>query len=56
MVAMDANTRKELWKTKVADVADGETTLMAPLVAKRRVFVDLRAVNSAFAAGKRHSI
>jgi PQQ-dependent dehydrogenase (methanol/ethanol family) len=38
-VAVDANTGKELWNTKVADIGDGETTPMAPLVAKGRVFV-----------------
>src|SRR5881396_3190724 len=38
-VAVDADTGKELWKTKVADVGDGETTPMAPLIAKGRVFV-----------------
>jgi PQQ-dependent dehydrogenase (methanol/ethanol family) len=38
-VALDAETGKELWKTKVADVNKGETTPMAPLVAKNRVIV-----------------
>jgi lanthanide-dependent methanol dehydrogenase len=38
-VAVDADTGKELWKTKVADIGDGETTPMAPLVAQGRVFV-----------------
>jgi PQQ-dependent dehydrogenase (methanol/ethanol family) len=38
-VALDAKTGKELWKTKVADVNKGETTPMAPLVAKDRVIV-----------------
>jgi PQQ-dependent dehydrogenase (methanol/ethanol family) len=38
-VAVDADTGKELWKAKVADIGDGETTPMAPLVAKGRVFV-----------------
>ena len=38
-VAVDAETGKELWKTKVADIGDGETTPMAPLVAKGKVFV-----------------
>jgi PQQ-dependent dehydrogenase (methanol/ethanol family) len=38
-VAVDAETGKELWKTKVADIGEGETTPMAPLVAKGKVFV-----------------
>jgi lanthanide-dependent methanol dehydrogenase len=38
-VALDASNGKELWKTKVADVNRGETTPMAPLVAKDRVIV-----------------
>jgi lanthanide-dependent methanol dehydrogenase len=38
-VAIDAATGKELWKTKIADVAQGETTPMAPLIVKNRVLV-----------------
>ncbi|MGI8958592.1 MAG: PQQ-dependent dehydrogenase, methanol/ethanol family [Bryobacteraceae bacterium] len=38
-VAVNAETGKELWKAKVADISDGETTPMAPLVAKGKVFV-----------------
>jgi lanthanide-dependent methanol dehydrogenase len=38
-VAVDAQTGKELWKTKIADLGQGETTPMAPLIAKRKVFV-----------------
>jgi PQQ-dependent dehydrogenase (methanol/ethanol family) len=38
-VAVDAETGRELWKTKVAEIGDGETTPMAPLVAKGKVFV-----------------
>jgi len=38
-VALDAATGQEVWKTKVADVNKGETTPMAPLVAKDRVIV-----------------
>src|SRR5690242_3897174 len=38
-VAVDADTGKELWNTKVAEIGDGETTPMAPLIAKGRVFV-----------------
>jgi PQQ-dependent dehydrogenase (methanol/ethanol family) len=38
-VAVDAETGRELWKTKVADIGAGETTPMAPLVAKGKVFV-----------------
>src|SRR2546421_10232028 len=38
-VAVYAETGKELWKTKVADIGEGETTPMAPLVAKGKVYV-----------------
>jgi PQQ-dependent dehydrogenase (methanol/ethanol family) len=38
-VAVDANSGRELWKTKVADLAKGETITMAPLVVGTRVFV-----------------
>ncbi|MGH7675902.1 MAG: PQQ-dependent dehydrogenase, methanol/ethanol family [Gemmatimonadales bacterium] len=38
-VAVDAVTGRELWKTKVADLGEGETTPMAPLVVKDRVLV-----------------
>lgn len=38
-VAVDAKSGRELWKTKIADVTDGETTTMAPLVVKDRVIV-----------------
>ncbi|MBI4500031.1 MAG: PQQ-dependent dehydrogenase, methanol/ethanol family [Gemmatimonadetes bacterium] len=38
-VAVDAETGKELWKTRVADIGEGETTPMAPLIAKGKVFV-----------------
>jgi lanthanide-dependent methanol dehydrogenase len=38
-VAVDAKTGRELWKTKVADLARGETITMAPLVVGNRVFV-----------------
>ena len=38
-VAVDAETGLELWKTKVADLASGETITMAPLVIGDRVLV-----------------
>ncbi len=38
-VAVDARTGREIWNTKVADITDGETTPMAPLVVKDRVIV-----------------
>ena len=50
-VAVDADTGRELWKSKVAEIGDGETTPMAPLVAKGKVFVGPSAANSAFTAG-----
>ena len=38
-VAVDASTGQELWKTKIADMSEGETTPMAPFVVKDRVIV-----------------
>src|SRR3989475_38549 len=38
-VAIDATTGKELWNARIADVSQGETTPMAPLVVKNRVLV-----------------
>jgi PQQ-dependent dehydrogenase (methanol/ethanol family) len=38
-VAVDANSGKEVWKTKIADITQGETITMAPLVVKGKVLV-----------------
>src|SRR5881396_303522 len=38
-VAVAAATGEELWKTKIADLSQGETTPVAPLVVKHRVIV-----------------
>jgi lanthanide-dependent methanol dehydrogenase len=38
-VAVDANTGKELWKTKVGEINLGESMTMAPLIVKNKVFV-----------------
>lgn len=38
-VAVDANTGKQVWKTKVGDYTIGETTTMAPFVVRDKVFV-----------------
>ncbi|HEU4563847.1 MAG TPA: methanol/ethanol family PQQ-dependent dehydrogenase [Gemmatimonadaceae bacterium] len=38
-VAVDAATGKEVWKTKLGEINDGESITMAPLVAKGKVFV-----------------
>jgi PQQ-dependent dehydrogenase (methanol/ethanol family) len=38
-VAVDAKSGREEWVTQIADVADGETTPMAPMVVKDRVLV-----------------
>ncbi|MGE5801509.1 MAG: PQQ-binding-like beta-propeller repeat protein, partial [Gemmatimonadota bacterium] len=38
-VAVDANTGRELWKTQIADMGQGETTPMAPFIARDRVLV-----------------
>src|SRR5512142_1043862 len=39
VVAVDANSGKEVWKTKVGDINIGETMTMAPLVVKGKVLV-----------------
>ena len=39
VVALDAETGAELWKTKVGEINRGETMTMAPLVVKGRVLV-----------------
>ena len=39
VVAVDANTGKEVWKTRVGDINLGETLTMAPLVVKDKVIV-----------------
>jgi PQQ-dependent dehydrogenase (methanol/ethanol family) len=38
-VAVDAQTGKEIWKTKLGDINKGETLTMAPLVVKDKVLV-----------------
>jgi glucose dehydrogenase len=38
-VAVDAETGKEVWKTKVGDINRGESMTMAPLVVKNKVLV-----------------
>ena len=38
-VAVDANTGKELWRTKLSNVEDGTTMTMAPLVVDGKVYV-----------------
>ncbi len=38
-VAVDANTGKEVWKTKLGDINRGESMTMAPLVVKGKVIV-----------------
>lgn len=38
-VAVDAASGRQLWSTEIADPSSGETTTMAPLVAKDRVIV-----------------
>ncbi|HZT88156.1 MAG TPA: PQQ-dependent dehydrogenase, methanol/ethanol family, partial [Stellaceae bacterium] len=39
LVGLDAKTGKELWHTKLGDIATGETVTMAPLVVKGKVLV-----------------
>ena len=38
-VALDANTGKELWHTKLGDINKGETVTMAPLVVRGKVLI-----------------
>jgi lanthanide-dependent methanol dehydrogenase len=38
-IALDAATGKELWRTKLGDINNGETMTMAPLVARDKVLV-----------------
>ena len=38
-VAVDANTGKEVWKTRLGDINAGESITMAPIVAKGKVLV-----------------
>src|SRR6476661_9096250 len=38
-IAVDANTGKEVWRTKLDDVNKGSTMTMAPLVVKNKVIV-----------------
>ena len=38
-VAVDAESGKELWKTKLGDINRGETITMAPLIVKNKVLV-----------------
>src|SRR5205085_10805995 len=38
-VAVEASSGRELWSTQIADVSNGETVTMAPLVVKDRVIV-----------------
>src|SRR3954463_15482342 len=38
-VAVDANSGKEIWKSKLGDINKGETITMAPLVVRDKVYV-----------------
>ncbi|QGZ39554.1 PQQ-dependent dehydrogenase (methanol/ethanol family) [Pseudoduganella flava] len=38
-IAVDANKGTQLWRTKLADIAKGETVTMAPLVVKGKVLI-----------------
>ena len=39
VIALDTDTGKELWKTRLGDINKGETITMAPLVVKDKVLV-----------------
>jgi lanthanide-dependent methanol dehydrogenase len=41
LVALDANTGEELWKTQYGDITKGETGTMSPLVVKDKVLVGI---------------
>ncbi|HEX2554279.1 MAG TPA: methanol/ethanol family PQQ-dependent dehydrogenase [Microvirga sp.] len=41
VVAVNAETGEEVWKTKLGDINRGETMTMAPLVAKGKVYVGI---------------
>ncbi|MFL5159779.1 MAG: PQQ-binding-like beta-propeller repeat protein, partial [Microvirga sp.] len=41
VVAVDAETGEEVWKTKLGDINRGETMTMAPLIVKDKVFVGI---------------
>jgi alcohol dehydrogenase (cytochrome c) len=53
IVALDAATGRELWKTKLGEISKGETITMAPLVVKGRVLVGNSGGNLVCAAGSR---
>ena len=38
-IALDANSGKQLWKTRLGDIANGETITMAPMVVRDKVYV-----------------
>jgi lanthanide-dependent methanol dehydrogenase len=38
-IALDANTGKQLWRTRLGDIANGETITMAPMVVRDKVYV-----------------
>jgi len=38
-IAIDANTGKEIWNTKVGDINQGESLTMSPLIVKNKVLV-----------------
>lgn len=38
-IAVDANSGKEVWRTKIGDIHTGETSTAAPLIAKGKVFL-----------------
>src|SRR5690348_9317507 len=50
-VCVDANTGKEVWKTRVGDINKGESITMAPLVAKGKVLVGVSGLGLATLLG-----
>ena len=39
VVAVDAETGKQIWRTKVGEVSFGETVTMAPIIVKNKIYV-----------------
>ena len=55
VVAVDAETGKEAWRTRVGDINKGETFTGAPIVVKNKVLVGDSGAELAFAATWRRS-
>ncbi len=54
-IALDVNTGKPVWRTRLGNINIGETITMAPMVADGRVYVGNSGGELECAAGLRHS-